>query len=80
MVTAHDFFLTTPEYALLAPHLWVSHLSGETNGFADALSRGELGRFAKMCAILRIKPREVPFPVEVALLLDNLVALLAHSH
>ena len=80
MVTAHDFLLATPEYALLAPHLWVCHLSGETNGFADSLSRGELDRFAQMCALLRVKPREVPFPEEVARLLDDLVALLPVEH
>eukprot|EP00965_Chrysotila_dentata_P053413 1772232-Pleurochrysis_carterae.AAC.1 len=64
-------FLSDESYQRVAERAHVSHLSGDCNAAADAISRGEWDRFASLCAQLHLRPTPVRLPPQCLLIMDQ---------
>ena len=61
-VAIYQWLRAHPAFILLESRLIVAHTFGETNPFADKLSRSEWEAFFRLCSQIRITPYEVALP------------------
>ena len=69
----HLWLRDTPEYKALERCLWVSHVYGEGNPFADAASRGYFNLMVDLGRQLRLKMTQLEVPEDLRKLVQKLL-------
>ena len=69
LMLAHHHLLRDDRYAAVAANADIQHLDGDSNPFADSVSRALWQRFQLLCRAANIQPVQVPVPQHALALL-----------
>jgi len=71
----HSTLLEDPAYCDVAERAWIAHLDGDSNPFADYVSRSLWRRFFALCRAVGVRPVRLPTPVALVHLIERAVTL-----
>ena len=75
LMLAHHALLADAQFQEVAEVATCGHLAGDSNPYADAVSRAEWRRFRQLCRAAGIRPMELPVPPHVHALMRRVVDL-----
>jgi hypothetical protein len=75
-----DHLRSTAEWEALVFLLAVAHLYGDCNPAADLISRQRWAEFQQLCALLNIRPRQIPLTPAAHALIDTAISAARRQH
>ena len=75
-----DHLRSTAEWEALVFLLAVAHLYGDCNPAADLISRQRWAEFQQLCALLNIRPRQIPLTPVAHTLIDTAISAARRQH